>query len=240
MLQVHACVSVHCHQCGDGLGGPAFEAHYPSEAAALDMVAAQGWRVGPGGRLWCSACGPVLTCELEGHEFIPWRRAPNDDAQVLSGGEVGGGETVGGDAGEYRYCRRCCVHESRPGAVLVGCGGWPVMASWCALCAGVEGLAVSDFVGWLPDGGCDWGLCAGCGWHLFDDAGRPACAPRAPTPVGQACGACLALVCPDCGCGGPHHPLGPIGHPGWVECGGGGCGASWQLAGPVAAVGEVA
>ena len=55
MLQVHTCVSVHCGQCGDSLGSPGFEAHYPTEDAALDAAAGQGWRVGPGGRLWCSA-----------------------------------------------------------------------------------------------------------------------------------------------------------------------------------------
>jgi hypothetical protein len=48
MVQVHTCVSVHCDQCGDSLGDPGFEAHYPTEDAALDAAAADGWRVRPG------------------------------------------------------------------------------------------------------------------------------------------------------------------------------------------------
>jgi hypothetical protein len=73
MLQAQACVSVHCDQFRGALGEPGFEAHYPTEDAALDAAIAAGWRVGRGGRLWCSACGPVLTCQAEGHEFTPWR-----------------------------------------------------------------------------------------------------------------------------------------------------------------------
>ena len=106
MIQVHTCVSVHCDQCGDSLGSPAFEAHFATEDAALDAAAAEGWLVGPSGRLWCSACGPVLTCEAEGHEFNPWRRL------ILSGRRP--------VLREYRYCQRCCLHESRPAMVLVG------------------------------------------------------------------------------------------------------------------------
>ncbi|MGH3852166.1 MAG: hypothetical protein ACRDR6_01430 [Pseudonocardiaceae bacterium] len=118
MVRVHTCVSVHCDQCGDALGDPGFEAHYPTEDTALDAAAAQGWRVGPGGRLWCSACGPVLTCEAQGHEFTEWcpsliteRREPFPDLDPAS--EVG--RPVGR---EYRYCQRCCLHESRPGVAL--------------------------------------------------------------------------------------------------------------------------
>ena len=106
MVQVHTCVSVHCDQCGDSLGSPGFEAHYPTEGAALDAAAAEGWLVGPGGRLWCSACGPVLTCEAEGHQFIPWQ--PGVTAERHAGGS------------EYRYCRRCCLHESRLVRSLIG------------------------------------------------------------------------------------------------------------------------
>ena len=89
-----------------GLG---FEAHYPTEDAALDAAAAAGWVVGPGGRLWCSACGPVLECEADGHQFSPWLSARRD---------AGAGQ-------RDRYCRRCCLHESRPAALLVGSDpGW--------------------------------------------------------------------------------------------------------------------
>jgi hypothetical protein len=51
MVQVHTCVSVHCDQCGDSLGDPGFEAHYPTENAALggwcfSRVVAPGLRRG--------------------------------------------------------------------------------------------------------------------------------------------------------------------------------------------------
>jgi hypothetical protein len=100
MIQVHTCVSVHCAQCGEALGSPGFEAHYATEDTALDAAAEAGWLVGPGERLWCSACGPVLTCEAEGHEFSQWRRPVIRDGQSA--------------ISEYRHCQRCCLHESRP------------------------------------------------------------------------------------------------------------------------------
>jgi hypothetical protein len=105
MVQVHACVSVHCGQCGNALGSPGFEAHYPTEAAALDAADAGGWLVDRG-RLWCSACGPVLTCEAEGHEFSEWRRP------VVAHGRPANSE--------YRHCRRCCLDESRRAKWLIG------------------------------------------------------------------------------------------------------------------------
>jgi hypothetical protein len=105
MVQVHTCVSVHCDQCGDSLGDPGFEAHYPTENAALDAATADGWRVGPGGRLWCSACAPVLVCEAEGHEFSEWRHPVTLDGHPA--------------ASEYRHCRRCCRHEPRPATWLL-------------------------------------------------------------------------------------------------------------------------
>jgi hypothetical protein len=123
MLQVQTCVSVHCHQCGDALGDPRLEAYFPSEDAALD-AAAQGWRIGPGDRLWCSACGPVLRCEAEGHEFTPWRAVLLCVEQVhelLAGTEYtampAGGQPLGR---EYRCCLRCHLHESRPSRWLTG------------------------------------------------------------------------------------------------------------------------
>lgn len=65
---------------------------------------------------------------------------------------------------------------------------------YCSLCSRVEGMAVSDFAGWLPDGGLDWGQCGGCGWHLLDNDGNPACESGEPAPSGSACGRCLALA----------------------------------------------
>ncbi len=106
MVQVHTCVSVHCDQCRRSLGSPAFEAHFATEDAALDAAAADGWLVGPGGQLWCSACGPILTCETEGHEFSPWR------LPVTSGGQLA--------LSEFRHCRRCCLEKFRPSRRLIG------------------------------------------------------------------------------------------------------------------------
>ncbi|MGH3935910.1 MAG: hypothetical protein ACRDS1_13190 [Pseudonocardiaceae bacterium] len=102
MLQVHTCVSVHCDQCGDALGGPLAQAHYRTDTAAQDAAATQGWRTGPGNRLLCSACAPVLICDAEGHEFSTWRHPLTATGQPARS--------------EYRHCWRCCRHESRPAA----------------------------------------------------------------------------------------------------------------------------
>jgi len=106
MVQVHTCVSVHCGQCGDSLGSPGFETHFATEDAALQAAAAAGWLAGPGGRLWCSACGPVLRCEADGHEFSPWRRAAYSDQRLV--------------LREHRLCLRCCLHETRSVVSLSG------------------------------------------------------------------------------------------------------------------------
>lgn len=103
MLQLHACVIVRCDQCGDS---PGHEAHHPTEDVALDAAAAEGWQVGPGGGLWCSACATVLSCEAEGHQFSAWRHPIT---------------TAGHPAlSEYRHCQRCCLHDSRPARWLIG------------------------------------------------------------------------------------------------------------------------
>ena len=127
MIQVHTCVSVHCDQCGDSLGSPDFESHYTTEMTALDAAAERGWLVDPGGRVYCSACGPVLTCEAEGHEFTQWRLLlvderqeplPHPDKAAATANE----QPVGR---EYRDCRRCCLHESRPATWLISeSSGW--------------------------------------------------------------------------------------------------------------------
>ena len=124
MLQVQTCVSVHCHQCGDALGGPGFEAHFPTEDVALEAAAARGWRIGPGDRLWCSACGPVLACEAEGHQFTPWRAVllcVEEVRELLAGTEQAAMPVEGQPLGrEYRCCLRCHLHESRPSRWLIG------------------------------------------------------------------------------------------------------------------------
>jgi hypothetical protein len=121
MLQVHTCVSVGCDQCGDSLGGPTCEAHYPTEDAVFDVAAAQGWRVGPDGRWWCSVCGPVLTCEAQGHQFTPWRPVLIDTCQELVTRPGHAAAMADGHPAsrEYRYCRRCCLHESCQDWVLI-------------------------------------------------------------------------------------------------------------------------
>lgn len=100
MIQVHTCVSIHCDQCGDTLGASGFPAHYRSERFALTAAAAQGWRIGPGRQWWCSACAPELICQAEGHQFSEWWRPLTPAGHPASN--------------EYRHCRRCCRHESRP------------------------------------------------------------------------------------------------------------------------------
>jgi hypothetical protein len=61
MLQTHICVSVHCGQCGGRPNGLESEGHWPTEAAALDAVLADGWQIESSGRLLCPECGPMLS-----------------------------------------------------------------------------------------------------------------------------------------------------------------------------------
>jgi hypothetical protein len=131
MVQVHTCVSVHCDQCGQALGSPGFEAHYPTEDAALDAAEAADWVVGPAGRLWCSCCGPVLTCEAEGHEFTVWQPGSNAEGQLVGR--------------EYRYCRRCCLHESRAPTYLIG--GIPGRGKSAAVRAALRSVAGAQVAG---------------------------------------------------------------------------------------------
>ncbi len=100
MFQVRTCVSVHCDRCGDALGAPLVEEHYRTENVARDAATAHGWRVGSNSRLLCSACAPVLACEVWGHEFSAWRHPVTPAGQPAPN--------------EYRHCWRCCRHESRP------------------------------------------------------------------------------------------------------------------------------
>lgn len=100
MIQVHTCVSVHCDQCGDALGGPVHMAHFRTENAAMNAATADGWRIGPDRRWWCSVCAPALICQTEEHQFSPWRHPLTRNGHSAPS--------------EYRYCRRCCVLESRP------------------------------------------------------------------------------------------------------------------------------
>jgi hypothetical protein len=125
MLQVHTCVSVHCDQCGEPLGGPGALGHYPNEDAALNAAAMQRWRVYPGGRLRCSSCALALACEVEGHEFTEWRHPRTERGELLGGSQ-------------YRHCRRCCVCESRLAALLAtNVTEWGTSAAMRALLADV-------------------------------------------------------------------------------------------------------
>jgi hypothetical protein len=85
MLQTHICVSVHCGQCGDRPNGLESEGHWPTEAAALDAVIADGWQIEPSGRLLCPECGPVLTRaagDAQAQPLVWWHNDdPTDVAQ---------------------------------------------------------------------------------------------------------------------------------------------------------------
>ncbi len=110
MLQRQSCVVVHCDLCGDGPSDPSMELHYPSEDAALDALAVLGWDLAAdGGRLVCPDCSTVLGCEEAGHEFIDWQHC--GCGQLLAAHRRG---TAGRCGLAFRYCRRCCLHESRP------------------------------------------------------------------------------------------------------------------------------
>jgi hypothetical protein len=89
-------------------GRPRVRGALPHRGLARRAATAARWRAGSEGRWVCSACAPVLTCEVEGHQFSPWR------LPVLAEGLVA--------VSAYRYCRRCCELESRP-ATRNGCGG---------------------------------------------------------------------------------------------------------------------
>lgn len=122
MLRPHTWVSVTCDQCGDGPTGPGTVPHFPGEADALAAAMAAGWLVAPDGRLLCSACGPILICEAEGHRFTGWHRAlpgPDELARVCRCDPAGPVHLLGStDCGrQFRYCRQCCLHESRTVAV---------------------------------------------------------------------------------------------------------------------------
>ena len=70
------------------------------------------------------------------------------------------------------------------------------MADFCLSCTRDEGLPGNDFAGWL-DGlpGVEWGLCEGCGRHLFDNAGQAVCASTSElSPAGglHDCPRCIA------------------------------------------------
>lgn len=118
MFRHHSCVSLHCDQCADTPPGPGFESHAPDETAAVETARAAGWRAAPDGRLLCPACGPILACQARGHEFTTWAQAtagPGEGARVC-GCDPDTEIHLLGSADcrrQYRYCRCCCVHESR-------------------------------------------------------------------------------------------------------------------------------
>lgn len=89
-----------------------------------------------------------------------------------------------------------------PGTTRAGVTGISTVAEtrWesgrfrCGPCSRADGLVGSSFRGWLGgDPGLEWAWCAGCGWHLLDDAGSPACGSE-PELAAGGCTACLALA----------------------------------------------
>jgi hypothetical protein len=121
MLQVCACVRPQCDVCGEFLNSldlTLTETHYATEKEALNAVKASGWRVDSRGRLVCSMCGPALVCQAEGHTFTPWRHlvlgSREHPVNATEHPELATTVALGGPiARDYRYCTRCCRHESR-------------------------------------------------------------------------------------------------------------------------------
>ncbi|MCA1695985.1 MAG: hypothetical protein LC749_15365 [Actinobacteria bacterium] len=67
MLQTQTCVSAQCGQCGTRWWDHwDFEPHWPTEAAALRWLAADGWQV-HGSVLLCGRCTDVVACRTNGH-----------------------------------------------------------------------------------------------------------------------------------------------------------------------------
>ncbi|MGH4018120.1 MAG: hypothetical protein ACRDT0_02525 [Pseudonocardiaceae bacterium] len=77
----------------------------------------------------CPDCGTVPACEDRGHEFTGWRRCR---CEQLVAAHRAGPDGVCGVA--FRYCLRCCVHESRPALAGGAAGGM------------AEDATVGDFV----------------------------------------------------------------------------------------------
>lgn len=124
MLTRQTCVVAHCDLCGDGPYDPSMELHYPSEDAALDALAVQGWDIAAaGGRLACPDCHTVASCEAEGHEFTGWQRCRC--GQLVAAHRRGPGGRCGL---AFRYCQRCCLHESQPAPDHEGDGDGRVVA----------------------------------------------------------------------------------------------------------------
>ncbi len=83
MLQTHICVSVHCGQCGARPNGLESEGRWPTEAAALDAVIADGWQIEPNGQLLCPECGPMLGRRADDAQAQPLDRwHTNDPADI--------------------------------------------------------------------------------------------------------------------------------------------------------------
>jgi hypothetical protein len=128
MIKVCVCVRPQCDVCGEFLTSldlTPTEAHYASESEALDAASAAGWRVDSRGRLLCSMCGPKLVCQAEGHTFTPWRclvlGSREHPVNATEHPELATVVALGGPIRrDYRYCTRCCRHESRTPTGCVG------------------------------------------------------------------------------------------------------------------------
>lgn len=131
MLQLTTCVSVECDKCGATPDGGNARTSWGSEArgavvagavlrvtaAALETVAALGWRL-MDGQLLCPDCVAVRMCEATGHEFTVWYRTRSCGCARGPGGHPGGPSGCGL---EFRYCTRCGRDESRYALRDTGC-----------------------------------------------------------------------------------------------------------------------
>ena len=151
MLQTRTCVTAHCDQCGATPDTDEYEPHWPTENDALEAAEAAEWYTEDLPRLLCAGCHAVLSCEGTGHEFTGWRRCRC--AQRVPAHPPGPGGLCGT---QFRCCRRCGVHESRPApdhepSEHTVAGDLHVdddRASWALTDAGHGALAATGVTAW--------------------------------------------------------------------------------------------
>ncbi|TWP51249.1 hypothetical protein FKR81_16685 [Lentzea tibetensis] len=107
MLTTITCVVVTCDECGDN-NERDYIPHYTGESDAIEQLCVQGWRVLGDGTLACPVCVAKQTCQLNGHQWAPWRPC-HCHGQVLR--HVGTPNGLCGN--EFRWCERCDHGEER-------------------------------------------------------------------------------------------------------------------------------